>query len=110
MAQSFGRGFDLERIVFPVQIRPYFEASGSGGLADKLEGLVVAGQWLSGPVPSDLTEQAALNRVVLGGAGRIVGNGDGKAELIAEVLLDWSFQAPRVAELLPPVSARISRR
>ena len=43
------------------------------------------------PVLGDLTEQAALHRVVLGGAGGIVGNGDGESELIPEALLDRLF-------------------
>ena len=88
MPQPFGRGFDLERVVLPIQIGSDLEARSCGGFADELEGLVVAGERLSGPVLADLTEQAALNRVVLGGAGGIVGNGDGKSELIAEALLD----------------------
>jgi hypothetical protein len=37
---------------------------------------------------ADLTEQTALNWIVLGGSGGIVGNGNDKAEFIAEALLD----------------------
>jgi hypothetical protein len=88
LLQPFGRGLDLERVVFPVQIGSNFEPGDCGGLADELEGLVVAGERLSGPVLADLTEQAALDGVVLGGAGGIVGNGDGQSEIIAEALLD----------------------
>ena len=88
MPQSVGRGLDLERVVLPVQIRSNHKPRRCGGFADELEGLVVAGERLSGPVLADLTEQAALNWVVLGGTGGIVGNGDGKSEFIAEVLLD----------------------
>jgi hypothetical protein len=88
LPQSFGRWLDLERVVPPVQVRPNFEPRCGGGVADELEGRVVAGEGLGSPVLADLTEQTALNRVVLGGAGGIVCNGDAKAEIIAEVLLN----------------------
>ena len=82
------RRFDFEWILLGVQVGADLEPSGSGGLADQIEDLVVVGERLGGPVLADLTEQAAFNRVVLGSPGGIVGDGDGEPQAITEVLLE----------------------
>src|SRR5262249_5735273 len=64
---------------------------GSRSTADQAEDLVVIGEWLSRPVPADLAEQAALDGVVLGCAGGIMGHGNGEAQPVAEVLLQLVF-------------------
>jgi len=86
--QPLGRRFDLEWVVLRVQVRADSESRGSGGLADQAEDLVVVGERLGSPVLADLTEQAAFNRDVLGGAGGIVSHGDGESQSITEVLLE----------------------
>ena len=63
-----GRGFDFEGVVLCVQAGAHSESRGGSGFADQPENLGVVGERLGGPVLADLTEQAAFNGVVLGGA------------------------------------------
>ena len=83
--------FYFQWILLRVQVGPDLEARGGGGAADQAEDLVVVGERLGGPVPADLAEHAAFNRVVLGGAGGVVGHGDGEPLSIAQVLLELVF-------------------
>src|ERR1019366_5069783 len=89
-----GRRFDFEWILLRVQVGTDSESCGGCGAADQAEDLVIVGERLSGPVLADWAEQAAVNRVVLGGAGGIVGHGDGKPQSIAEVLLELVLPSP----------------
>ena len=96
LAKPLGRGFDFERVIFCVQVGAHFESSGRGGVADQPKDFGVVGERLGGPVFADLAEKAAFNRVVLGGAGRIVGDGDSEPQPIAEALLKLVLpSAPR---------------
>jgi hypothetical protein len=54
----------------------------------------------------NLGEQAVLDGIPLGGAGRVVSNGDGKAEGITYLPLEFNLQAQEVQLLLPPESTR----
>ena len=74
-----------------VQVGADFEPGGRGGATDQAEDLVIVGERLSGPVPADLAEQAAFYRVVLGGAGGIVGHSNGEPQPVAEMLLELVF-------------------
>jgi len=59
--------------------------------ADVLEHGLVAGEWLSGPVLRDLAEEPVLDGVPFGGSRGIVGDGDLKAEGIAELFLEGAL-------------------
>ena len=52
--------------------------------AKKVEHGLVALERLASPVLADLTEEAMLDGVPLGGAGGVVADGDGEPEAIAE--------------------------
>ena len=93
-AQPLRRGFDFEWIFFRVQVGADFEPGGCGGPTDQTEDLVVVGERLGGPVPGDLAEQAAFNRVVLGSAGGVVGHGDGESQSITQVPLELLLPSP----------------
>jgi hypothetical protein len=86
-----GGGSAIRLAQVPVIAGADFEPCAGGGPADQTQDLVVVGERLGGPVLADLTEQAAFNRVVLGGAGGIVGHGDGETQAITEVLLEVVF-------------------
>ena len=63
---------------------------GSGG-ASLVENLLVGNQGLARPVARDLGEEAVLDGIPFGGAGGIVGHGDGKRIGVGQLGLDLGF-------------------
>ena len=98
--------FETGWILASVQIRGHNQAGLSAGGTNEFEHLLVAVKGLGRPVFGDFGEQAVLDGIPLGGAGRIMSNGGGNAEPIAYLRLDFRFQAQEVQPLLPPESAR----
>lgn len=88
LSQSCGGGFELQRVVVAIQVGADFEPGGSDGVADEVKDCFVSGERFGGPVSRDLAEQTAFDRIVFGGSGGIVGNGDRESEFIKEPLLD----------------------
>ena len=66
----------------------------SMGGADELEHLFVGEQWLSSPVLGDLGEETMFDGIPFGGAGRIMSDGDGEAEGVAQLSLDFGLPGP----------------
>ena len=86
--------------------RSHFQAGSGRGGADKLQGFLVTVQRLGCPVPADLAEQAMLDRVPFGGAGRIVRDGDAESQAIAQLALDLLLPG---AALRPIAATRIGQ-
>ena len=78
-------------ILVSVDIGGYDQAGSSVGSASVLEYLFVALEGFVGPVLRNLGEQAMLDGIPLGGAGRVMGNGDGNAEGIAYLSLEFDL-------------------
>ena len=73
------------------------QASLSAGCADEFEHLFVAVEGLGHPVFGDLGKQPVLDGIPLGGAGGVMSDGDGDAECIAHLCLDFGLPGPRGA-------------
>jgi hypothetical protein len=69
-------------------------ASLSAGRANEFEHLFVAVEWLGSPVLGNFGEQAVLDGIPLGGASRVVSDGDGDAEGIAYLSLKSDLPGP----------------
>ena len=65
---------------------------GRGG-ADVVEDRLIVGQWDTGPVLADLTEQAMIDRIPLGGAAGVVTDGDLEAMRVDEACLESILEA-----------------
>ena len=61
------------------------ESGAGGGGADQFDHDLVAGQGSSSPVAGDRGEQSVLDFVPLGGAGRVVADGDGHVDVAGEL-------------------------
>jgi hypothetical protein len=61
---------------------------------DEFQHLFVAVEWLSRPVFGDRGEQAVLDRIPFGGTGWIMRDGDGEAEGVAELRLNFGLPGP----------------
>src|SRR6266567_6292107 len=59
-------------------------------------------QGLARPVPADLTEQPMLHRVPLRATRRVMANGQGQAEAIADEDLQVAFPCPGTAPIAAP--------
>ena len=68
------------------------ETGGGRGGGDQLDDGAAAGEWSATPVLGDVTEQAVLDLVPLGGPGWVMANGDGEPGLVGEFL---EFQLPQ---------------
>jgi hypothetical protein len=87
----FGRALYAGRIVAAIQMRGNRQTGlGSGG-ADEAEDLLVAVEGLPCPVFGDFREKPMLDGVPLGCTGGIVGHGEGEAEGIGELRLEFGF-------------------
>ena len=87
--------FDSSLVFAREQVSADGETCGCFGGADEVEHLVNVGEGLTGPVRADLAEQAMLNGIPFGCAGRVVTDRDCDAERSAK----------RVSNRLPPSTA-----
>ena len=90
--QRFGDGlagsfpFRLGRPSTAIKGDPTAGAGSCSGMPNALADRVVVNQRLAGPVDADRTEEAMLNRVPLGRAGRIVSHCDPQPRLVCNLL------------------------
>ena len=63
---------------------------GSGG-ANEVEDLLIAVEWLAGPVLGDFGKEAMLDGVPFGSARRVVGDGESQPEWIGQLRLEFGF-------------------
>ena len=63
----------------------------SFGGADKAEDFLIAIERLAGPVLGNFREEAVLDGIPFGSTGWIVSNGEGQAEGIGQLGLDFCF-------------------
>ena len=82
-------GYSL-RSRYAVTTKPVLGA----GIANEAEHLVVADQWLGGPVFGDLREQTVLDGIPFGSTGGIMRDGSGDAKWVAQLDLDFGFPSP----------------
>jgi len=90
--------FDIERfdllvgdlfaflVLSGVDVAGDSEARACGGCGNELDDDLVRDQGLAAPVLGDEGEHAVLDAVPFAGAGRVMGDGDGQAGLVGEVL------------------------
>jgi len=88
-------GFSAGRVVTTVQVGGDSQSTFRGSRADEVKDLLIAIEGFTGPVFGDFREESMLNRIPLGSAGGIVGDGDDEVEGIGELGLDFGF--PRAA-------------
>src|SRR5262245_17124212 len=67
------------------------KAGSSSGGADEAEELLIAIERLAGPVFGDLREEAVLDGIPFRSTGWIVGNGEGQAEGVGQLRLEFGF-------------------
>ena len=84
----FVRDFDSLFIDVGGHLGGYGEAVLCRCSADEVESLVDIAERFVGPVSTDLAEQSVFNRIPLGSAGRVVGNGDSETQPNAEMVLN----------------------
>src|SRR5215831_2723165 len=89
-------------IVGAVQVGGHNQAGFGTGSANEVEHLLVADQWLGSPVFGDLGEQAMLDGIPFGGTGGVVSDGNGEAEGVAQLPLDFRFPNPGSATVAAP--------
>ena len=82
-----GAGF----VVPTIKICRNSEAGASSSLANELEDLLVTDEWLASPVLGNFREQTMFNGIPFRGASRIMRDGNGETELIAELFLNLSL-------------------
>jgi len=82
---------EAARVVAAVEIGGDLEAGLGPGGAGIVEDLLVGIQGLARPVARDLGEEAVLDGVPFGGAGGIVGDGDGEPIGVGQLGLDLGF-------------------
>ena len=87
-------GFEAGRILLSVQIGSHNQAGLGTGGTNGFQHSFIAVQGLGSPVLGDLGEQAVLDGIPLGGAGRVVSDGNGEAEGIAQLSLDFGLPGP----------------
>ena len=73
------------------------QASRGGCAADVVEHYVKRAQWFACPVARYLTEETILNRIILGGASRIMADHNRDAEPVSELALQLKFPEPGTA-------------
>ena len=78
-------------IVATVEMCGDRKAGSSSGGADETEDLRIAIERLAGPVFRDLREEAVLDGIPFGSAGWVVGNGEGQAEDVGQLRLEFGF-------------------
>ena len=78
-------------IVATVEMCGDGKAGSSSGGADEAENLLIAIERLAGPVFGDFREQAVLDGIPFGSTGWIVGNGEGEAEGVGQLRLEFGF-------------------
>ena len=83
-----------------VKIRGHGQSGLSIRRANGLEHCFVAVEGFGGPVLGDLGEQPVLDGIPLGGSGRVVSDGDGDAEGIADLSLKSDLPGPGAAMLM----------
>jgi len=66
---------------------------GAGG-ANEFEHLFIAIQWLGSPVLGDLGEEAVLDGIPFGSAGRVMSDRNDESECIAQPSLEFGFPDP----------------
>src|ERR1700680_2969664 len=72
------RDLDALRVTAPIESAGYREAGFCSGGGDQLDNDLVADQRPAAPIDADKREHAVLDAVPLAGAGRMMGDGDGK--------------------------------
>ena len=82
-----GAGF----VVPTIKICRNSEAGASSSLANELEDLLVTDEWLASPVLGNFRGQTMFNGIPFRGASRIMRDGNGETELIAELFLNLSL-------------------
>ena len=86
---KLGVGYlDAGRVLLFDKLGDDRQASVGGGGADVVEDRLIVGQWHTGPVLADLTEQAMIDRIPLGGAAGVVTDGDLEAMRVDEACLE----------------------
>src|SRR3989442_13891814 len=94
-------------IVVPIQVRGDRKPCLSAGGADKPEDLLVAVERLAGPVLRDLGEETMLDGIPLERARGVVRHGDGEAEEIDKLGLEFGLPG---APPIPIAAARIAEK
>ena len=84
-------GLEAAGIVAAVEIGGNLEAGLGPGGASLVEDLLVGIQGLARPVARNLGEEAVLNGIPFGGAGGIVGHGEGERIGVGQLGLDLGF-------------------
>lgn len=75
------------------------ESSRGGCASDKVEHSVKGIQGPTSPVERDLVEETILNRVVLGGPGRIVADKDRQVKAVGQLALQFELPQPEPAAI-----------
>jgi len=78
-----------------IKISLDLKTGASSGGTNEVEDGVVVGEGLTSPVFADFAEETVFGGVPFGSAGRIVANGDGEAETVAEKALELIL--PKIA-------------
>jgi hypothetical protein len=78
-------------IVATVEMCDDRKAGSSSGGADETEDPLIAIERLSGPVFGDLRKEAVRDGIPFGSTGWIVGNGEGQAEGVGQLRLEFGF-------------------
>jgi len=84
------------------------EAGFRFGGTDELEDLVDVGEGFASPVFADLAEEAVLDGIPLGSAGRLMADGNGEPQRSANGVLKRFPPGAGRGPLLPPPSARMN--
>jgi len=91
--------FEPGRVLFSVLIGSHNQAGLGAGGANEFEHLFIAVQGLGSPVLGDFGEQAMLDGIPFGGAGRVMSDRDGEPEGIAQLGLDFDLPGPGSATI-----------
>lgn len=83
--------FDAGGILATVEMSGDREAGLSLCGANKFQDLLVAVEWLAGPVFGDLGKEAVLNGIPFGSAGRIVSNSESEPQRVGQLRLEFGF-------------------